>query len=462
MEQYKNIGKKVRITGYPNYNGQIGTVVEEDYDAATLITVEMPDGELLYPYIRGNGKRCSEGNAQAEWVEETYIGRRVKLDTKYYSKGSIGTVIREDLRNHKILWTVELEEGGTREPWAATNTDPNYRQCELLPEETTNTNNQNQSTMSTRSNTQAPAMFYITSEYPEIMKVFWEEMKKMGYKCTNTHDRDWKIIGQNSGKGTAEEYMDIYISCNAHHPDKIYDKEYTLPQQWEAALKHITDAAKYWEEQEKKPVYQKGDWVTVVNDVHAYAPKGHTAKVVKVDGQGSIGVEPCVGQIQTGYIDGRHLRPATPQEIQEASRYKIGEWVYLKSHRPGSHYTSPIGTVKQIDSVCGDGIWLDGGGKWYNEDIRRATTEEITAAQTVYVNIGTRQLSVAISSGKIIAEGRTVDISDVRAIASNMETPRKVGPWTAVYTTCNVGCVTGVTLAELQEIVKAYEKLTKN
>jgi len=473
-----NIGKKVKIIGgYSKYIGQIGTIVSDNYN--TLVEVKMPDGKTVGPWINGNGINCGDHTPEAEWVEESYIGRRVKLDDKYYS-GQIGTIEREVLwgkGQDRYVWQVRIEDGSVRIPWAATNTDPNYRQCELLPEETTNTNNQNQTNMSTQSNTQAPETFYITSEYPEIMKVFWEEMKKVGYTSDKEGQcRTWTRIVHNVQSKTVdskENYMDMYISSH-DHLGYTYGTQYQLPQQWTEALKHITDAAKYWEEQEKV-IYKKGDWVVIVLP-EGGDPVGTVTQVVRIEGN-TLAVKnmgKSYSAVATWTAATSKVRPATPQEIQEASRYKIGDWVYIIN--AGCRCTTVDDTKntivnkdvvqviekKEHSNPCATykttGGWISGDPTNH----RRATAEEIAAAQTQYVNIGTRQLSVAISSGKIIAEGRNVNIDQVRTIVENMEAKRKIGEWAVVYTTCNVGCVTGVTLAELQEIVKAYDKLTKN
>lgn len=401
--------KKVKIIGgWPEYIGQIGTVIRNEPHFSTLVTVEMSDGTRLNPYIRGNGK-YSESDPEAEWVEESYIGRRVKLDTRTYG-GELAKVVTEQMMsNGHTLWEVETEGGSTRRPWASINTDPLYRQCELLPEETiTSTNNQNQSTMNTQSNTQAPETFYITSQYPEIMKVFWEEMKKVGYTDVSCATKNWQSIASNSvySKNTSD-YTQVYISTVTHNPTpRTEDKQYTLPQQWTEALKHITDAAKYWEEVEKKPVYKTGDWVVIMEN-QLGDPVGTVTQIVK---------------------------------IQESE-------VTVKN------MTTP-------KSVCT--IWSASISK-----IRPATAQEIAAAQSETVTIGTSKTVVTIKKGSIKADGTEIPVNKVRNLIISLTAIAEAGlPWATVATidiapTCSRG-VKGVTLAELEEIVRVYEKLTKN
>lgn len=484
-----NIGKKVKITGgYGKYIGQVGVIASDKYD--TLVETKMPDGETIGPWIKGNGVDCGDHEPEAEWVEESYIGRRVKLDNKSYA-GEMATIVTEQvMSNGHTLWEVETESGSPRRPWASINTDPLYRQCELLPEETTtSTNNQNQSTMNTQSNTQAPETFYITSQYPEIMKVFWEEMKKVGYssKSEEDDDLDWKRILHNKSKSTTESktrYMDMYISAHGHPGAVTAKTHYQLPQQWEAALKHITDAAKYWEEVEKKPVYKTGEWVVIVEHQNG-DPVGTVTQIVRINGDTLVvkNMDTKYSVVKTWEADSAKVRPATPQEIEEATRYKVGEYVVITDGGSGitaavagkSRYGADTGGVVKITGIT------DTGGnaskedpRYYGEnwnlrgcDIRRATAKEIAAAQTQTVTIGTDKRPITIKNGSIIADGKGISPNAIKSLITNMieltavTLPWAIQPTIDIAPTCSRG-VKGVTLAELEEIVRVYDKLTKN
>ncbi len=253
-----------------------------------------------------------------------------------------------------------------------------------------------------------PSTFYITSDYPEVMKVFWEEMKKVGYYSnSDSVDRTWLKISPNSLPSTiktGKDYMDMYISSKNHKGD-YGDKQFQIPQQWAEALQYITDAAKYWEEVEKEP------------------------------------------------------------------EYKVGDWVYLKSHKPNSTYGryNPVGSIakiKRIDENLSDGkgvhvIHVDEEwGNWYYEDIRSATTEEIEAAQVQVVCIGDSKLQVKILANKIVADGKEIDAVEVRGIVDSMKATRKICSWSVTYNTCKIGCCENVKLSELQQIVEIYNRLS--
>lgn len=403
MNTNSNIGKKVRIISSfkgEQYVGQTGTVIDDDYN--TLVKVRMPDGNIINPYIKGNGKDCCNSKPQAEWVTD-----------------------------------------------------------------------------------EKPSTFYITSDYPEIMKVFWEEMKKVGYTTVSPEDsRKWKVLSSNQkAPNTLDQYRDTYISWGkcGDHADKR-EMQFQIPQQWTEALQYITDAAKYWEEVEKEEKeYSVGEYIyiidpecrcTTVYDTKCTIEKGDVVQIIKKEPQISYA---CATYKTTGgWISGnpKDHRRATEAEIKEATKYKVGQWVVITNI--GSEISAEIDGKERDGASVGDTVKITGitdrggeaskedlryyGNNWNlrGKDIRPATPEEIEKAQVQIVCIGDSKLRVKISAGKIEADGKRPDITDIQAILD------KVGhlPWKVEVQTVKIGCCDGVTRAELQQIVEIYNRLT--
>lgn len=154
--------------------------------------------------------------------------------------------------------------------------------------------------------------------------------------------------------------------------------------------------------------------------------------------------------------------------------YKVGEyyiitnydWLYNHSGKKEGE----VFKLKEIGKICRDlkpYIWLTpegpNSGGICSRDVRPATAEEIRKAQEqqpVTLPIGTGTHTVTVEKGKITGpEGKTVAIADIRKWVEIMGGGDDISGWAVSIEEIKVGCCTGVTKRQLQEIASAYQKL---
>lgn len=93
--------------------------------------------------------------------------------------------------------------------------------------------------------------------------------------------------------------------------------------------------------------------------------------------------------------------------------------------------------------------------------VRFATKEEIAAATTKTLTLGDKKTVIKISKGKIEAEGKTVDIEDLKRINTMMNASvMLVGSWSVSYPFIKIGC-SQFSATEIATIVSEYTKLNK-
>lgn len=257
-------------------------------------------------------------------------------------------------------------------------------------------------------NTQAPKTVTIKSDNPTLLKAFWEDIEKLGYK-SKSEPRSWKYIGTNwVTVDSKEKWSSIHIS-NTHSriEDVQAEINYTLPADYVAAYNHMKEGMEWWIEKEKTIEYKVGDWIYINN----------------------IGVR-CTGDIpvnNTGKIK------AIPN-IKNAHK-----WYY------------------DLENGC-----RIGGDR--DSDIRPATPEEIAAAQYKVVEIGDNRTKVTISKGKIEADGREIRIMTVKNLIAHIEKIENeelfwsIGVSITIAPSCSRK-VTGVKVSELREILEKYNEL---
>ena len=159
-----------------------------------------------------------------------------------------------------------------------------------------------------------------------------------------------------------------------------------------------------------------------------------------------------------------------------ANPYKVGDWVtttntennYADNGRPGK-----VGVTYQIAEIN-----ISGGYAWYRKtknayggngdgvvvkSLRKATKKEIAEAtkpKEIVVKIGTSQLPVTVNKDGIRVDGKRPDVSDInRLIVLMNAVSESCLPWDVTVPYVKIGCCDGVTIAQLQEVVNACQKL---
>ena len=318
------IGKKVRILDnernrsspeYSKYIGQIGTIVNPQSDGASCVDIEMPDGEILYPYVPekygiGNNKDPLEG----EWVadepiqeeKQSLVGRRVRIINGYDdNEGQEGVVekLSTDHEENREFLYVKLDNGKRYLPYAPGTEDP---QCELIPD------------------TQVQDLSIDAHDEQVYVKCTHK-----GDKRGITNDKEYPIVGENG----------IYwkIVNNSGETVSMYKTRFTEPYQKNTHTMTIEQQLVALKQTQKETAdriqaleneiansYKVGNYYTLTNYDYIYnhtkVKVGDVFKLSKIEGKCSE-VQGTVWLIPEGYIAGlcsRDVRPSTADEIRKA------------------------------------------------------------------------------------------------------------------------------------------------
>lgn len=100
----------------------------------------------------------------------------------------------------------------------------------------------------------------------------------------------------------------------------------------------------------------------------------------------------------------------------------------------------------------------------YYEHVRKATEAQIAEynkSKEEIVHIGHGRTPIKISKGKIVGpESKNIDIERVRNIVKRMNGDRDISGWAIKFHKVDIGCCHEITIAELEEVIQVYEKLT--
>lgn len=257
---------------------------------------------------------------------------------------------------------------------------------------------------------EAPKTVTIKSNNPTLLKAFWEDIEKLGYKLVGIRKNDeLRSIGHNKPGDVikSKDHWSEIFAPDSENRDIIY----TLPAEYQRAYDYMKDAMEYWEKNE--PEHQVGDWVTLVmNDCNN--GDGH--------GEGNVGM------------------------------YRIGD-------------TFKITAIVKSDSEK-VGYWFRNKKGWSVSEniVRKATPEEIQKAAIKIVKIGHKGTDVTITPGNIKAENYLISPEQIREtivlmLASHVP---PIGHWAVKLSqrTATIGCCENVTVQELQAVINAYNELT--
>ena len=142
------------------------------------------------------------------------------------------------------------------------------------------------------------------------------------------------------------------------------------------------------------------------------------------------------------------------KESLKAPQYKVGDWVFVHDCRGGIKE----GTIEKLNRYDGADWWIDSGCV-NKKRFRPATPEEITAASVTKVTIGDAGKEVIIEKGKITAhDGTIIDEVKINNLVTLMNT-KTFHNWDVRMHKVDVGCVKNITLAQLQKVQEEYKRL---
>lgn len=228
-----------------------------------------------------------------------------------------------------------------------------------------------------------PKTFFIEGE-GHLLIAIKEELRKMGYINLGVKSNHLKHIGfnmsindlKNKSYNSFKEFIDLYTSScykDAH------DIKFQLPEHFSEALKFAKEQMEIAKEYFKEEEFKANDWIVITdfnratsNNIHLNTPYQllydfniESGFIIKVDSNGNIN-NGWKGEFGFNNLK---LRKATPEEIEAAQKFMIGEYeVNLNFNRDvinigGQQYTSTdLQAIKrtmeigQLDTIILRGI----------------------------------------------------------------------------------------------------------
>lgn len=151
------------------------------------------------------------------------------------------------------------------------------------------------------------------------------------------------------------------------------------------------------------------------------------------------------------------------EKLIKESGFKIGDIVYCnyknihatdKQQFSGSTVSNR--TIKDFKLINGNLVFrLEGDTTlyfWCKDVVKLPQSKTLT--------LGSSNIEIKISKGKIEAAGRNVDINRLTELISIMKGKGTISAWSIQYPITKIGCST-FTLAELEQIVETYNELNK-
>jgi hypothetical protein len=474
-------GMKVRIKNYSSlgHEGKVGTITyvcpgHEDNDTAA-VTVTFDDGTSCSPYLPGNK------SAQCEWVEEekkSLVGRRVRLTPEFiqfishWTNGTCDTGTIEE-ENIGTIWTVLLDNGNKCMPYSP---DAEHPQCQLLPE-----NPVQDLSISAIRGKKIAIQCRTQEEWNQMIELLdaagmlWCN----GDRASETYPVKWANYDENHCIGIIAGQM--YSSPVSYYKKQRREivqasdvirtnaqNNNTMKQDIQnsdtlyVTCTHDNNQA-YW--------YRKGVEYEFEDQepgtMWAYVKRGNEFSAVIR----SNFSKPYKKQTMTAAQELEVLKKSQKEtadriaalEEQVRNPYKKGDWVKWTGVGP---------VVAQIERKSRDEkYWvLNVNGNTSSHDscniahLRPATPDEIKKAQTPVeqkITIGTDTI-VTVKKGEILVDGKRPHVKNIQALIDNVaEVCNNTLPWTVTVPYVKIGCCENVTIAQLQEVVNAYNKLNQ-